>query len=218
MFPLGDESRRPSRFPAMTVTIIVLNGLAFVLELAGGDTFVNRWAAVPAQIMAGRHLETLLSSMFMHAGWLHIIGNMAFLWAFGPEIEDAMGRFRYAIFYGTGGMVAMMAQVAADASGTLPCLGASGAIAAVMGAFLITYPTDRIRTIVFFGWFVRTAFVPAVLLIGFWLLIQLISLGSVADVQQGGVAYVAHVAGAIFGAATARLFEVARCDETWAGP
>jgi membrane associated rhomboid family serine protease len=202
----------------MTITIIVLNALAFILELVGGDTFVNRWAAVPVQIMAGRHLETLLSSMFMHASWLHIISNMAFLWAFGPEIEDAMGRARYVVFYAAGGLVAMMAQVAADASGAIPCLGASGAIAAVMGAFLITYPTDRIRTIVFFGWFVRVTFIPAVLLIGFWLLTQLISLGSVADVQQGGVAYVAHVAGAVFGAATAKLFEVVRRDENWAGP
>jgi membrane associated rhomboid family serine protease len=96
--------------------------------------------------------------------------------------------------------------------------GASGAIAAVMGAFLVTFPTDRIRTIVFFGWFVRATFIPAALLIGFWLLTQLVSLGSIADVQQGGVAYMAHVAGALFGAITAKLFERQTRDETWAGP
>jgi membrane associated rhomboid family serine protease len=218
MFPLGDETRRPSRFPAMTMTLIALNALVFVLELAGGDAFVNRWAAVPAVIVAGRHLETLFTSMFMHASWSHILGNMVFLWAFGPEIEDAMGQVRYVLFYLAGGIVAMLAQVAANAGSTMPGLGASGAIAAVMGAFLVTYPNDRIRTVVFFGWFVRTAFIPAVLLIGFWLLTQLFSLGLVADAQQGGVAYMAHVAGAVFGAATGKLFELPARDRTWAGP
>ena len=218
MFPLGDESRRPSRFPVMTLSIIALNALVFALELAGGDAFVNRWAAVPAQIVAGRHLETLLSSMFMHASWSHILGNMVFLWAFGPEIEDAMGRLRYALFYFAGGIVAMLAQVAANASSTMPGLGASGAIAAVMGAFLVTYPNDQIRTVVFFGWFVRITFIPAILLIGFWLLTQLFSLGSIAEAQQGGVAYMAHVAGAVFGAATGKLFELPNRRETLAGP
>jgi membrane associated rhomboid family serine protease len=217
MFPLGDESRRPSRFPVMTLSIIALNALVFALELAGGDAFVNRWAAVPAQIVAGRHLETLLSSMFMHASWSHILGNMVFLWAFGPEIEDAMGRLRYALFYFAGGIVAMLAQVAANASSTMPGLGASGAIAAIMGAFLVTYPNDQIRTVVFFGWFVRITFIPAILLIGFWLLTQLFSLGSIADAQQGGVAYMAHVAGAVFGAATGKLFELPERGETLAG-
>lgn len=218
MFPLGDETRRPSRFPAMTGTLIALNGLVFFLELAGGDAFVNRWAAVPAQIVAGRQIETLLSSMFMHASWSHIIGNMVFLWAFGPEVEDTMGSIRYLVFYLAGGIVAMAAQVAADVSATVPCLGASGAIAAVMGAFLVTYPTDRIRTVVFFGWFARVTFIPAVVLIGFWLVTQLFSLGSIVEVEQGGVAYVAHLGGALFGAATARLFEGSRRRATWAGP
>jgi membrane associated rhomboid family serine protease len=106
----------------------------------------------------------------------------------------------------------MAAQVAADPGSTVSGLGASGAIAAVMGAFLILYPTDRIRTLIFFGWFVRVTFIPAVLLIGFWFLTQLLSLGEVGRVQQGGVAYMAHVGGAVFGAATARLFRTARRD------
>ncbi len=145
--------------------------------------------------------------MFMHASWMHIIGNMIFLWAFGPEIEDAMGRWRYLVFYFAGGIVAMIAQVAADPHSTLPNLGASGAIAAVMGAFLVTYPRDQIRSVLFFFVFVRIAFVPAALLIGFWFLSQLFDAGTVAEVQSGGVAYVAHIGGFIFGAATARLFE-----------
>jgi membrane associated rhomboid family serine protease len=146
--------------------------------------------------------------MFMHGGWSHIVGNMIFLWAFGPEIEDAMGPIRYPLFYLVGGLAAMAAQIMGDAGSTLPALGASGAIAAVMGAFLVTYPNDRIRTLVFFGWFVRITFIPAVLLIGFWFAMQLLSFGAIGTVQTGGVAYLAHIGGAIFGAATARLFVV----------
>jgi len=207
MFPLGDESRHPSRFPIVTVSIIVLNTVVFIFELVGGDDFVTRWSAIPADIVTGRHLETILTSMFMHASWSHIIGNMIFLWAFGPEIEDAMNPRRYAIFYFAGGIVSMLAQIAASPSSTIPTLGASGAIAAVMGAFLVTYPRDKIRTVVFFGLFFQVTFIPAALLIGLWFLIQLINVGMVTDVQTGGVAYLAHVGGMIFGAVTARLFE-----------
>ncbi|MDR3476386.1 MAG: rhomboid family intramembrane serine protease, partial [Devosia sp.] len=184
-----------------------VNALVFGLELVNGDAFVARWSAVPADIVSGRHPMTLLTSMFMHASWSHIIGNMVFLWAFGPEIEEAMNPVRYAAFYLVGGVVAMLAQVAADPASTIPGLGASGAIAAVMGAFLITYPRDPIRSLLFFGWFARVAYIPAVLLIGFWFLTQLFSLGAIADTQSGGVAYLAHVGGAIFGAVFARLFE-----------
>ena len=207
MIPLGDESRRPANFPAVTAFVIAANAIVFMLELAGGDAFVSRWSTVPADIVAGRHLETLISSMFMHASWSHIIGNMIFLWAFGPEIEDTMGRVRYAGFYMAGGIVSALAQIATDPSSTIPSLGASGAIAAVMGAFLVTYPHDRIRTVLFFGWMGRVSFVPAALLIGLWLFSQVINLGVVAETQQGGVAYMAHVGGAIFGAVTAKLFE-----------
>ncbi len=207
MFPLDDASRRPSRFPIVTASIIALNALAFVFELTGGDAFVVQWSVVPADIVAGRHLFTILTALFMHASWSHIVGNMIFLWAFGPEIEDAMNPGRYAAFYLVGGVVSMLAQVAVDPGSTIPNLGASGAIAAVMGAFLITFPRDRIRTLLVIGWFVRVTFVPAALLIGFWFVIQLLSFGAVADVQSGGVAYVAHIAGVVFGVATARLFE-----------
>jgi len=207
MFPLDDASRRPSRFPIVTASIIALNALVFILELTGGDAFVVRWSVIPADIVAGRHLTTILTALFMHASWSHIVGNMIFLWAFGPEIEDAMNPGRYAAFYLIGGVASMLAQVAADPGSTVPNLGASGAIAAVMGAFLVTYPRDRIRTLLIIGWFVRVTFVPAALLIGFWFVIQLLSFGVVADVQSGGVAYVAHIAGVVFGAATTRLFE-----------
>jgi len=207
MFPLQDETRSPSRFPVVTVGIIALNVVVFLLELAGGEEFVLRWSLIPAHFTVGQQTIAIVTSLFMHGSWSHIIGNMIFLWAFGPEIEDAMNPRRYLAFYVAGGVVSMLAQVAASPDSTVPTLGASGAIAAVMGAFLVTYPSDQIRTIVFFGFFFRVTLIPAALLIGLWFLLQLLNLGAVADVQSGGVAYVAHVAGIIFGAVTGRFFE-----------
>ena len=208
LIPLADASRQPARSPVVTRGIIVVNVLVFLLELAGGEPFIKQWSVIPADIAAGRHLITILTAMFMHAGWMHIIGNMVFLWAFGPEIEEAMGRLRYLIFYLASGLAASLAQVAAMSSSTVPNLGASGAIAGVMGAFLITYPRDQIRTLVLFGWFARITFIPAALLIGLWFVIQLFSeVGAVANVLSGGVAYMAHVGGFVFGAIAARPFE-----------
>ena len=207
LIPLGDASRRPSRFPAITVLIILANVFVFILELAGGNRFVHAWSAIPAKIVFGHRWITLLTSMFLHGSWLHIIGNMIYLWAFGPAIEDAMGRGRYLLFYFAGGMVAMIAQVAASPYSKIPTLGASGAIAAVMGAFIVTYPRDRIRSVLIIFIFVTVARIPAVLLIGFWFVIQLVDAGAVANVQTGGVAYLAHVGGFIFGVVMARLFE-----------
>ena len=162
---------------------------------------------VPAHIVAGHDLITILTAMFMHGSWSHIIGNMIFLWAFAPEIEDAMGRGRYLIFYLLGGLAAMLAQVAVDPHSTVPNLGASGAIAAVMGAFIVTYPRDQIKSVLFIFVFARIKFIPAALLIGVWFLSQLFHAGAVAQTQTGGVAYLAHVGGFIFGAMTARWFE-----------
>jgi membrane associated rhomboid family serine protease len=191
----------------MTALIIAANAYVFLLELEGGEAFVRRWAVIPVRIEHGHYWITIVTAMFMHAGWLHIVGNMVFLWAFGPAIEDAMGRFRYLAFYLMGGVVAMAAQVAGSPGATVPCLGASGAIAAVMGAFIVTYPRDRIRTVVWILIFIRVTYIPAVLLIGFWFLIQLLNVvGSVATVETGGVAYLAHVGGFIFGVVTARVW------------
>ena len=190
----------------MTLLIIVANAYVFLRELIEGDAFVSRWAVIPAHIMHGHDWITLLSAMFMHAGWLHIIGNMVFLWAFGPEIEDAMGRFHYLAFYLLGGIVAMLAQVVGSPSSTVPCLGASGAIAAVMGAFIVMYPRDRIRSVLIILIFVQVTYIPAVLLIGFWFVIQLLNVGAVAHVKTGGTAYMAHVGGFLFGVVTARLW------------
>jgi len=210
LIPLSDVSRRPTRVPVVTAGIIVVNVCVFLLELIRGDAFVMRWSAIPAQIMSGHQWTTVFTAMFMHGSWSHIIGNMIFLWAFGPEIEDAMGRGRYLVFYLAGGLVAMLAQIVADPHSTIPNLGASGAIAAVMGAFIVTYPRDRIKAVLFIFVFFRVTFIPAALLIGFWFVIQLVDAGAVARVQTGGVAYLAHVGGFVFGAITARLFESSR--------
>lgn len=145
--------------------------------------------------------------MFMHASWSHIFGNMVFLWALGREIEDAMGPMRYLTFYFVGGTLAVLAQVIADPTSTVPCLGASGAIASVMSAFLVTQPRDRIKVVLLFGFVVRITLVPAVLLIGLWFRIQLVSLGAIAEAEAGGVAYLAHIGVMVVGSATARLFE-----------
>jgi membrane associated rhomboid family serine protease len=211
MIPLGDASRRQARWPIVTILLIVLNVYVFFCELMYGDAFVLKWSAIPAEIVSGHGWITILTAMFMHASWSHIIGNMIFFWAFGPAIEDAMGRGRFLIFYLIGGVIAMLAQVLAAPASTVPNLGASGAIAAVMGAFLVTYPRDRIRSLLFLFIFFRVAFVPAALLIGFWFLTQLFSAGAVAgNVQTGGVAYLAHIGGFLFGVLTARLWESGR--------
>jgi len=216
MIPLTDATRRPRHFPAVTAAIIVLNVIVFLMELAGGEPFVKQWSVIPADIVAGQRWITILTAMFMHGGWMHIIGNMVFLKAFGPEIEDAMGRLRYLTFYLLSGIAASLAQIALMTDSTVPNLGASGAIAGVMGAFLITYPRDRIKALLVFFIFIRVTFIPAGLLIGFWFLIQIFSqVGAVANVQAGGVAYAAHVGGFIFGAISARLFEGVQRTVDW---
>jgi len=207
VIPLTDVSRRPAHFPIVTLSIILLNFVVFLVELARGDAFVTKWALIPQEISSGHHLITIFTAMFMHASWSHIIGNMIFLWAFAPVIEDAMGPGRYAAFYLLGGVAASLGQVAVSPHSTIPNLGASGAIAAVMGAFLVTFPRDQIRSILVIFFFVTVTYISAVVLIGVWFIYQLLNVGTVAAAQTGGVAYVAHVSGLVFGAVFARLFE-----------
>ena len=208
MIPIRDVSRRTFRFPIVTTSIIALNALVYLVELAGGDAFIYRWSMIPANITAGQNWITVVTSLFLHSGWAHIIGNMLFLWVFGPEVEDAMRPLPYLVFYLLGGLAAAAAQILVAPHSLVPVLGASGAIAAVMGAFLIMYPRDRIKTLVFLGWFVRVTFIPAALLVGFWFLTQLFNqVGALATMQTSGVAYMAHIGGFLFGAAAVRLFD-----------
>ena len=208
LIPLSDASRRPARIPVVTIFIVLVNALVFVLELMNGEAFVAQWSAIPAQITSGHHWITILTAMFMHGSWSHIIGNMIFLWAFAPEIEDAMGRGRYLVFYLLGGLVAMLAQIAADPHSTVPNLGSERSDRRSNGrAFMVTYPRDQIKSVLFIFVFARITFIPAALLIGVWFVSQLFHAGAVAHTQTGGVAYLAHVGGLIFGAVTARFFE-----------
>jgi rhomboid family protein len=208
MIPLRDVTRSPVRFPMVTASIIAANVIVFLFELGSDEASIMRWAVVPAELSRGQHWITVLTSMFMHGGFMHIIGNMVFLWAFAPAVEDTMGRGRFLVFYLLGGLAATVAQVAVGPNSTVPQLGASGAIAAVMGAFLVTYPRDRIKVVWFFGWFFNISYIPAFVLVGIWLLSQLLNqAGAVVQADTGGIAYMAHIGGAAFGMLTARLFE-----------
>ncbi len=208
IIPLTDATRKSVRFPLVTVTIVAVNIVAFLWEIGSSDAAILRFAVVPADLMHGRGGITPLTAMFLHAGFMHIIGNMLFLSAFAPAVEDAMGRGRFLVFYLLGGLAATAAQVAVAPTSTVPQLGASGAIAAVMGAFLVTFPRDKIKVLWFLGIFVNVAYIPAFVLVGVWLLTQLLNgTATVVHADSGGVAYMAHVGGALFGILTARLFE-----------
>ncbi|HWO01939.1 MAG TPA: rhomboid family intramembrane serine protease [Blastocatellia bacterium] len=144
---------------------------------------------------------TLLTSMFMHGGWLHLLGNMLYLWIFGDNIEDNFGHFRFLLFYLICGLVAAFAQIFADPTSIIPSLGASGAIAGVLGAYLIMFPRNRVRNLVFFGFFFTTIELPAVIVLGFWIVIQIVQqyMSSFEFAQSGGVAYMAHIGGFVSG-------------------
>ena len=214
MIPLGDADRRPGPPPTVTAFLVAANIIVFLLELAGGEPLILRWSVVPARLAAGQGLITPLSAMFLHGSWMHIAGNMIFLWPFGRGVEQTMGKARYLGFYLSGGLVAFIAQVAIDPASTVPTLGASGAIAAVMGAFLVEHPRDRIRTLLLLGWFVTITLIPAVVLIGLWFLLQLLNeVGSLVEHQSGGVAYVAHIAGLLYGVVISRVLAPATRGE-----
>ena len=207
MFPLGDVSRDLRSFPFVTVLLILACCGVFYQELQLGEPFILRWSVIPVDVIAGRRPETLLTSAFLHGGWMHIIGNMIFFWAFAPPIEQAMGPIRFIVFYAIGALVAMAAHVYGAPGSTLPALGASGAIAAVMGAFMVTYPTDRIRTLILLPPIIRIVYIPAVILIGLWIGTQVLAVSAEGhQAATSGVAYYAHLGGAVFGLVTGRLF------------
>ncbi len=208
IIPLADATRKQVRFPLVTVTLVAVHGVAFLWEIGASDAAILRFTVVPANLIQGRGGITPLTAMFLHAGFTHIIGNMLFLSVFAPAVEDVMGRERFLVFYLLGGLAATAAQVAVAPASTVPQLGASGAIAAVMGAFLVTFPHDRIKVLWFLAIFPNVSDVPAFLVVGAWLLTQLLNqTAAVVHADTGGVAYMAHVGGAFFGILTARLFE-----------
>ena len=225
MIPLRD--RNPTRrTPVITIGLIGACFVVFALELsvtaAGGDAalerFFEQWGAVPAQITRAlengdyfsRAILGMFTSMFLHGGWLHILGNMLFLWIFGNNVEDRMGRIPFLVFYLVGGITAALTQVVIDPSSRVPLVGASGAIAAALGAYIVLFPGARILSLVFLGFFYQLLEVPALVILGFWFVLQLIS-GAAAlgpETAQGGVAFFAHIGGFILGVVVGLLLRV----------
>jgi rhomboid family protein len=224
VIPLRD--RNPTRrTPVVTWALIALCFAAFAFELSitasGGDRaleqFFFQWGAVPADITAalergdylGRPIVAIFTSMFLHGGWLHLLGNMLFLWIFGNNVEDRLGPIPYLIFYLVGGVAAALTQVVIDPQSNVPLVGASGAIAACLGAYIVLFPGARILSLVFLGFFYQLLEVPAIILLGFWFLLQLVSgFGAIAETAQGGVAFFAHIGGFVFGLAVGLLLRV----------
>jgi membrane associated rhomboid family serine protease len=232
VIPYKDEN--PAELtPLVTVGVIVVNVLAWVLvQGAGGNdealaASVCQLGLIPGELLrtvppgtavpigagmhcvlsAAPHWSTVLTSMFMHGGWIHLLGNMWFLWIFGNNIEDSMGHARFAVFYLVGGVIAALTQVLVDPHSAVPMVGASGAISGVMGAYVLLFPRVRVHTLVWLGFFVTTVTLPAYLMLGYWFVYQLL-LGTVGVLAQveGGTAFWAHIGGFLAGMALIKLF------------
>lgn len=218
MIPLGDDI--PSRrFPAVTVAIIVANTVIFLIEFLFGpaaNQMVYTFGAIPAQITANwlnpAESVTLFTAMYLHGGWAHLLGNMLYLWIFGDNVEDRMGRGRFFIFYTLCGLISGVAQVMAMPNSPVPAIGASGAIAGVLGAYLLLYPHARVRTLVPLIFIYTTVYLPAIVVLGGWFLIQFLNGLAALNVvvQTGGVAWWAHVGGFVAGMALMPIFRQKR--------
>jgi membrane associated rhomboid family serine protease len=214
--PLKDDNPT-NTFPFVTVGVILANCFVFyhqlTLSLPAGQKFVFQWGAIPYQIVYGEVLYgpglfppvlTLFSSMFLHGGFLHLIGNMLYLWIFGNNIEDTLGHFRFLIFYLLAGLSAALVQVLSDPQSTTPMIGASGAVAGILGAYLLLFPQARILTLMFIFIFIRMIRIPALIVLGFWFLVQLLSITSG---YETGVAFFAHIGGFVAGLILVKVFQ-----------
>jgi len=211
MLPLRDENPTYST-PYVNYLLIAINVLVFLYQVMLGPTeekFVYQFAVIPAQLTSGIDLgdiTDLITSMFMHAGWAHIGGNMLYLWIFGDNVEDSMGHWRYLIFYLAGGLAAGVVHVITNPNSQLPTVGASGAIAGVLGAYLVLFPRSRVLTLVTLGYFIRMIKVPASVVLGLWFVLQLFNgVLSLGGPDVGGVAFWAHVGGFVAGFLLAKL-------------
>jgi len=206
MLPIGDDNSARRIVPLVTYALIVVNVLFFLAELAGGDAFIQTWAFVPSRFLANPVADflTLFTSMFMHAGLLHLGGNMLYLWIFGDNVENRFGHVKFLIFYLLCGLGATFAQLLFSMGSNVPNLGASGAIAGVLGSYILLFPQGRVKVLQGS----QVVQVPALLVIGFWIVLQLFSsIGSIsASADTGGVAYMAHVGGFIAGFILTFLF------------
>lgn len=230
MFPLGDDNTNRLTTPYVVYGLIALNALIYVFQVTAGDTFTYAWATVPVEITSGIDLVrpvvvnaggesfsipqypgptpiylTLLSSMFMHGSFMHLAGNMLYLWIFGDQVEDLLGHWRFVVFYLVCGLVADFAHILPDPGSVIPTLGASGAIAGVLGAYLVKYPKNRVKVLM-----VRViTSVPAIIVLGLWFVFQFISQLSDGP-AGGGVAYMAHIGGFLAGMALVFVFSIGR--------
>jgi membrane associated rhomboid family serine protease len=209
-FPIGDDDTSRRIVPLVTYTLIALNVLFFFVELGGGEAFIVKWAFVPSRFLSNPFSDflTLFTSMFMHSGWVHLGGNMLYLWIFGDNVEDRFGHIKFTIFYLLCGLAATFAQLAFSSGSNIPNLGASGAIAGVLGSYVLLFPKGRVR--VLHGH--QVIQVPALIVIGIWIVLQLFSgIGSIANTAQtGGVAYMAHIGGFVAGFLLTFLFRGSR--------
>jgi membrane associated rhomboid family serine protease len=217
MFPIGDENDH-SGIAVVSIGLIVLNVLAWLLEIsqpteAALQSFVEAWGVVPREYSAGQDLPpnipspywtTLMTSMFLHGGWGHLGGNMLFLWIFGDNIEHRIGHVRFLAFYIICGVAAGLAHIVFNSGSMIPTVGASGAISGVLGGYLLLFPRNRVYVMTWGG----VAAVPAVFMLGLWILLQFINgFGTVAETPEtGGVAYLAHIGGFAAGMILAPLF------------
>lgn len=214
MFPIGDDDSAERSTPIVTYLLIVLNVLFFFVELSGGDPFIERWSVVPRRLIQnpGGDFITVFTSMFMHGGWLHLGGNMLYLWIFGDNVEDRFGHAKFALFYLLCGIAATVAQVVVSAGSNIPNLGASGAIAGVLAAYLILFPRGQVKVLM--GRAVVP--LPALAVIGLWIVLQFINgVGSITQsAETGGVAYMAHIGGFVAGLVLTFLFRGTRSPAT----
>jgi membrane associated rhomboid family serine protease len=214
--PLKDDNPT-NTFPFVTLGLILVNCLIFyhqiTLNFSAGERFVFLWGAIPYQITQGEVLHgkglvppilTLFSSMFLHGGFLHIIGNMLYLWIFGNNIEDTLGHFRFLVFYLIAGLSAGLVQVFSDPLSTTPMIGASGAVAGILGAYVLLFPGARVVTLMFIFIFIKMIRVPALIILGFWFLIQVLN---ITGGSEGGVAWFAHLGGFMAGLVLVKVFQ-----------
>ncbi len=228
MIPLRDNI--PSlRAPVVTVGLIIINVLVYLNQLTlpprAAARFVYYYGLIPTEITGGDLLvphpvplyATIFTSMFVHGGLFHIAGNMLYLWIFGDNVEDRLGRIRFLAFYLASGLAAALAQVLSNPSSKVPMIGASGAISGVLGAYLLLYPHARVVTLIFFGLFTRLVEIPALIVLGFWILVQVLSGLLTLGVEVGGVAWFAHIGGFVAGLVMAIPLKRRAAWSDWGG-
>jgi membrane associated rhomboid family serine protease len=210
LFPIGDDNSSNKTPAFVTYGLIALNILFFFVEMSGGEPFIERWSVVPRRLIAnpGEDFLTIFTSMFMHGGWMHLLGNMLYLWIFGDNVENRFGHLKFLIFYLLCGIAATVAQVAFSANSSVPNLGASGAISGVLGAYILMFPKGQVRVLMGRG----IATLPAFVVLGLWIVLQFFSgIGSITQsAETGGVAYMAHIGGFIAGLILAFIFNCGR--------